>query len=189
MKKRVGKLAQRYARALLRVVSSEVGSGGSAAWEKARAVAQELENFSKIWEEQQEFRFFLLNPSIAKPERTKAILAIAQKLNLSAVTTRFLRVLSEADRLLSLPEIAAGYVALANEEAGVIQVSIVTATAVDAGEQKDIETELRGLLKGAPEFHWSLDKNLLGGMVIQYNGKVIDGSISGRLNRLEQVLV
>jgi F-type H+-transporting ATPase subunit delta len=101
---------------------------------------------------------------------------------------RFLKVLFERDRLVALSEIAESFQRLADQCASVIPVEISTARPISPEEVGRIETRIEQSLSGTPEFHWKVDPALLGGIVVTFEGKVLDGSLNGRLNKLERTL-
>lgn len=195
MAKKVGKLASRYARALLSAVGKESaaeqpsGQGASsltaAPLTTAQKLAAELEQFAGIYHRDERLASALLNPMFEKGERKNALVAIARTSGLSDVLVRFLDVCFERDRIAHLPEIAAAFREAADRAAGVLQVEVTTAREVGADERRAIEQGLVTQLKGSPRFTWKVDAAILGGMVVRYAGKVLDGSLGGRLARIE----
>ncbi len=183
MAKKYTKLSARYARAFQKAAKEELGS-----IEACREAGKGLNEFAQLWERELELRLTLLNPSFEKNERLNALTAVCKALNLPEITTRFLRVLCERDRLQLIPEMALAFLELVNKEAGIVQVSVRTARVLEGAERAEIEGELQRLMKGKPEFSWDIDESLLGGMVVEFEGKVIDGSLSGRLGRIEEML-
>ena len=186
MAKQAGKLAHRYARALLNAIVRESGSAGDGS--PAQKTAEELRGFAAIWQQQPELSRTLLNPMFEKNQRANALLEVAKKAGLSDLSVRFLRVIFERDRIAALPEIALAFSSQADSAAGVLQVEVTTARAVEGSEKGQIESSLRTQLKGRLEFTWKVDASILGGLVLRYAGKVVDGSLGGRLSRIEQKL-
>lgn len=103
---------------------------------------------------------------------------------------RFVRVLADSRRLPVLPEICALFDQLRHEAERVLKVGVRSATPLDADET----TRLKDALKRrfgrdiGIELEQSIDPDLLGGVIIDAGDVVIDGSIRGRLARLEQAL-
>ena len=182
-----GKLAQRYANALLRAVESEQGSNGRPT--PAQQVAQSLSSFAGLWQEVPEFSGSIVNPMFGQADRRKALLEVARRTALPDVALRFVRLVFERDRIAALPAIAQAFAQLADASAGVQQVEITIAQQVSGDESKDIETQLSRKIGGNLEFSWNIDSSILGGMVVRYSGKVLDGSLGGRLARLERRLM
>ena len=183
MAKKVGKLANRYAKALLGAVERELGSSGSPS--PAQKASASLTEFSHIWSDDRTFSVSIQNPMFEKGERMNALVEVAKKAGLEDILVRFLRVVFERDRIALLPEIAAAFAEQADESAGLLQVEVTTAREVAADEKATIEKSLVEQLKGSLRFTWKQDAGILGGLVVRYGGKVLDGSLSGKLARLE----
>ena len=188
MSKRLGKLAKRYAKALL---GSIAGAGVSATegLTESQSAAQGLLSFAEVWEKDPQLASVIANPMFDAHERIKALEGIATAMKLPDVTSRFLRVLFERDRIAAVAEVAEAFSELADDAANVVPVTVTTARAIDESERKEIEVGLKRLIDGKAAYVWNVDAKLLGGMVISYRGKMIDGSLSGRLENLEKRLV
>ncbi len=187
MAKKVGKLARRYARALLAAVKQELGDQGSPT--PGQVVAGELENLAAVWRDDPQLSIFVVSPMFNAAERLGAITKVAQAVGASQLVERFVRVLFERDRIAALPEIAQSFAELADETAGVVKVQIATAREVSEGEAREIEGMIASAIKGRPVFAWSVKSELLGGIVVNYSGRVIDGSVTSQLERMERWLV
>jgi F-type H+-transporting ATPase subunit delta len=181
MSKRAGKLAKRYARALLRGLAGDLTT--------ARQLADALNAFADKFFAQRELVISILSPMFDRNERGAALLAVAQSTGLPKTGVDFLRTLFERDRLVNLREIAAAFRELADAAANVIPVEVVTAQEISKTEADEIASSVAKTLRGTPLFHWSVDPTIIGGMVIKHSGRVVDGSLRGRLERLEQELI
>lgn len=100
----------------------------------------------------------------------------------------FVRTLAENRRLPVLPEIGALFEQLKNEAESVLKVSLRSATPIDAAETAKLKDALKRRFGRDIEIEQTVDTNMLGGLVIDAGDVVIDGSVRGRLARLEQAL-
>jgi F-type H+-transporting ATPase subunit delta len=98
--------------------------------------------------------------------------------------TSFLKLLAENDRMAWLPEIAAEFELLRAEAENVVDVQVTSAVALDAAQQESFATSLKKRLGRDVRLHCDTDAKLLGGAIIRAGDLVIDGSLSGRLERL-----
>jgi F-type H+-transporting ATPase subunit delta len=176
-----GKLANRYAKALLSVVESEGGKS-------AQEVAQELTSFADVWNANPKLSDAVINPMFQRGQRLSGLLEIAKTAGLSDLLQRFLRTVFEGDRISALPEIAEAFESIADEAAGVVQVAVTLARDIADDERGAIAEKISQQIEGRLEFSWSTDPDLIGGMLIQYSGNVVDGSLRGRLERIERKL-
>ena len=193
MSKAAGKLANRYARALIRAVEREQGSVGEPS--PAQQVAGALSGFVPTWETEKILSTSIQNPMFDKGERQNALLQIARDAGLQDVLIRFLEVVFDRDRIAALPEISTAFSTLADASAGMVRVEVVTARGISDDERWKIQENLGGRLFAQSgtakrlEFHWKISPEIMGGMVVKFGGKVLDGSVKGRLERIERALV
>jgi F-type H+-transporting ATPase subunit delta len=184
--KQLGKLAQRYAKALFNAVVQQEGTEGHPS--PAQKVAASLGQFARLWEEQPELSGSMLNPMFDRHDRLNALLKVAEQLAMPEVVKRTLRVIYEHERAALIPQIAAAFARLADSAAGVVPVEITVARAVAGDEVHNIEQHLRGTVAGDLRFTWLIDPSLIGGMIVKYQGKVVDGSLNSRLEQIERKL-
>ena len=190
MSKKIGKLAKRYARALLgRVQEDAKGLGDSALSLRLQDVAKSLTNFADLWERDPELSSLIVNPMFEASQRKNALMEVVKLANLPDVAVRFVEVLFERERIAALPEIASTFKEFADEVARVVHVKVTTARPVENAERAEIEQNVSSRISGKADFSWRVDPALLGGMTIEYLGRVIDGSLAGRLSAFERKLV
>jgi F-type H+-transporting ATPase subunit delta len=100
----------------------------------------------------------------------------------------FLRALAVNRRLRLLPLIAEQFEKLRADVEGVVDVQVVAARAIEAPQQKKLEAALAKRLGRAVRMHTQIDGSLIGGAIVRAGDLVIDGSLKGRLERLETAL-
>jgi F-type H+-transporting ATPase subunit delta len=100
----------------------------------------------------------------------------------------FLSVLSANDRLTVLPEIRRIYEKFRQEAEQRLQVRVLSAAALDESQAERMREALANRFGREIELESEIDAEVLGGAVIYAGDQVIDGSLRGRLNKLEQSL-
>lgn len=100
----------------------------------------------------------------------------------------FLGLLFDNRRLSLLPEIAGLYDELRFEAEGVVKAKVTSAAALPAAELETIKAALRRRFGRDVEVEAAVDESLIGGAVIDAGDVVIDGSIKGKLGRLQTAL-
>ncbi len=100
----------------------------------------------------------------------------------------FVQVLADNGRLTVLPEIGALFEGLKQEAERVLKVNVRSATPIDAAEAAKLKDALKRRFGRDIELEQTIDASVLGGAVIDAGDVVIDGSVRGRLARLEQAL-
>ncbi len=102
--------------------------------------------------------------------------------------TRFLTLLAEARRLPQLPEIAGLFEELRAEAEHVVHARITSAVALPEGELDVIKAALKKRLGREVRIETGIDESLIGGAIIDAGDVVIDGSLKGKLSRLQTAL-
>jgi len=98
----------------------------------------------------------------------------------------FLGVLAHEHRLALLPQIAAQFEARRAEVENVIDVEVTTAMALTAEQRAALEAALGKRFGRSVRLAERVDAALVGGAIVRAGDMVIDGSLQGRLARLEQ---
>ena len=100
----------------------------------------------------------------------------------------FLALLADNRRLALLPEIAGLYEELRAEAERVVKAKVTSATEMPAGELETIKAALRKRFGREVEVETAVDDSLIGGALIDAGDVVIDGSLRGKLARLQAAL-
>lgn len=100
----------------------------------------------------------------------------------------FVAQLAANRRLALMPEIAAQFEQLKRESERVLQVRVKTAVALEASQAEAIKASLAKRFARDIVIESSIDPSVLGGAVIDAEGLVIDASVRGKLERLQQAL-
>ena len=100
----------------------------------------------------------------------------------------FLALLADNRRLALLPEIAGLFEELRTEAERVVKARVTSATALGAGELEGIRAALKKRFGRDIEIETAVDASLIGGAVIDAGDVVIDGSLKGKLGRLQSAL-
>ncbi len=167
-------LARPYARAAFSIAQRD---GALADWSNALAFASCVAADPRA------------SASLAHPQ-----LAQADAVSLLAIDgagesfTRFLGLLAENRRLQQLPEIAGLYEQLRAEAERVVKATVTSATELPAAELDTIKAALAKRFGREIELSTAIDASLIGGAVIDAGDVVIDGSLKGKLSRLQAAL-
>ena len=105
-----------------------------------------------------------------------------------AVFADFLGLLFDNRRLPLLPEIAGLYDELRFEAERVVKAKVTSAVILPLAEMEKIEAALKRRFGRDVEIETAIDESLIGGAVIDAGDVVIDGSLKGKLGRLETAL-
>jgi len=126
-------------------------------------------------------------PSVGRVALGDAIVS-AMGATLSVSGASLVRLLVENRRLVLAPVIAEQFMDLKNEFESTVDVSITTATPVSAAQQTELSSAIGKRLDRKLQIDWSVDESLLAGAIVRAGDLVIDGSMSGELDRLKSSL-
>jgi F-type H+-transporting ATPase subunit delta len=171
-----GRLSRRYARALFQLARE------SSAEEE---IGRELERFFSVYKGS-DLEKVLINPAFAAVTRKEILTRVIQSQQLSPLTIKFLSLLLERDRLLELVGIVSCYRRLLNEAKGRVEAKVVSSGALDASVVEQLRQRLRGLAGKDVLLQQETDPSLLGGLLVELEGKVYDGSIRSQLEKMKQ---
>jgi len=100
----------------------------------------------------------------------------------------FLNLLASNGRLPQLPEIAGLYEELRAEAEHIVLAKVTSAAELPADEVEQIRAALKRRFGREVQVETAVDASLIGGAVISAGDVVIDGSLKGKLARLQSAL-
>ncbi len=129
----------------------------------------------------------LTSPHLTKEDQQSAMIAVcADKIDDKA--TNFIKLLAQNGRLMALPEIEILFNFLRSEFEKTVDAQITSATELSGQQITQIKEKLAAKLGRKVEASVDVDADLLGGLIIQAEDLVIDGSVRGQLAKLSDAL-
>lgn len=128
----------------------------------------------------------LAHPGMALADQVRLLLAPGDTAD--GAFGRFLATLAENRRLPLLAHVAAQYEQLRAESERVVKANVRTAVALEGAQLDALKAALRRRLGREVELRNDVDPSVIGGAVIDAGDVVIDGSVRGRLARLQSAL-
>lgn len=173
-------IEKRYAEALINIAVQQ---------QAIDTFLQDLGTFVKMYSEEPGFKAFLLNPQ-NKILTKKDVIKKAFSSTIKTEIISFVSLLLDKGRLKHLPDIYEEYVKQADEKRNILNIEIISATPLDAGQINIINDKYMKLYKAtAAKSQVQVDASLIGGIIVVIGDKVTDASIKGRLKELQQLLV
>ncbi|MDX1488267.1 MAG: F0F1 ATP synthase subunit delta [Acidiferrobacterales bacterium] len=121
-----------------------------------------------------------VDPRVNAAQLTGLLLDIGGA-SLSEDAKNLVRLLVENDRVVLLPAIAAQFERLKADAEGVVDVEAIAAFELNSNQIKQIAQSVQQKLGREVTLHTSVDKTLIGGVIIRAGDLVIDGSVRGHL--------
>ena len=175
-----GSIARRYARALFAIGVDK---------HNFEMLGNELNALAVLWNGSEEIRQSLCNP-VFKPSQKRAIL---QSLLPRVAPTREVQSLAllllDRGRVAALPAIARAYQEMSDDKLGRARATIKSARPLDAATQAEIMRVLQKRTGKTIIMTTEVDPTLIGGIVAQVAGLVLDGSVKARLGSLSSKIL
>jgi F-type H+-transporting ATPase subunit delta len=175
-----GSIARRYARAIFAIGVDK---------RDFEALGSELEAIAALWNQATDIRQSLSNP-IFKLSQKRAIL---QGLLPQVAPTREVQSLAllllERGRIAALPAIARAYQEMCDDKLGRARATVKSARPLDVATQTEIRRALERRTGRSVIMTTEVDPTLLGGIVAQVSGRVLDGSLRARLDALRSKIL
>ncbi len=171
------KVGKRYAKALF---------DEAAASSSLDAVSVDLDFIDATLKSSRELKAVFKSPVVPghkKSEITKQIFSG----KLKPVTEKFLQLLIAQSREGYIQDIIAAFVRLFNESKGISEVTVTTATELDAENEEKIISFIKAQ-SGYPnvKINKKTDASIIGGFIVDFGGKLYDNSVRYKLNKIEK---
>jgi F-type H+-transporting ATPase subunit delta len=171
-------IAHRYAKALFQA-ALQAGV--------ADEVSGDLQGFLRLMSEMPQIRNFILSPQVSTEDKhaliTKAFGGRAHELFVD-----FLRLLIDKKRIVAATDIAEAYSEIYQRHKGMIAVKAITAVPLKDQERQKLLRTLERKSNKTIRLTQAVDPDIIGGMILVMEDKVIDGSVRHELEQLRRRL-
>ncbi|MGH7934027.1 MAG: ATP synthase F1 subunit delta [Candidatus Binataceae bacterium] len=175
---RSSKVAKRYALALLGLASDHA---------QLEAWGAELERLARIVEAP-EIAIRLASPEITHAARMEALAKIAERLGLSFPLRSFAVVLARHGRVADIGAVSESYQRQLDDLLGRARATIIFARQPADDDVRRMAAALAAIAQKTIIPTVKVDSALLGGVVVELEGKIYDGSLATRLAEAESRL-
>ncbi|RUT33311.1 F0F1 ATP synthase subunit delta [Paenibacillus zeisoli] len=169
-------VAKRYAKALYEAAAQDG---------RTLEVEQELTAAVQALTADKEIVNFIESPNISEDAKWQVLESSLQgKLSQSVIS--FLKLLIERGRADILPEALASYTKISSDALGLANATVYTTYSLNEQEQLKVAQEFGEIVHKKIRVQNVVDKSLLGGMKVVIGDTLYDGSLAGKLERLEK---
>ena len=155
---------------------------------QAEAIGEELAQLREIIEQNPTFGLYLADPAIGHDERAAILKAIFAG-KVAPLLWNFIGVLNLKDRLKDLPEMAAAYKDLLDEQLGKIEVDLTVAQKLPDDQFEHVRQQISAALKKDVVVHQFVQESIIGGMMLRVKDKLIDASVRNQLQSIREKLL
>lgn len=170
----IGIVSVRYARALLK--------GATIAKQEDKIYA-EMQTLFSSYTEFPQLHSTMNNPMLSK-EAKQELLEIASGGDVSSLLKSFFALVLKERREGFLQFIANSYITLYRKQKDIIQGKLITAVPVSPIIEKKMKTLVHSNAGGTVEFTITIDPDIIGGFILEYDTYRMDASVKTKLNSL-----
>jgi len=172
-------VAKRYALALFQIANEK---------QLLDQMELELRTVREVTLNNDDFKALLKTPKISMENKKQMIKTIFAGLSEDVQNT--IIILMERHREEEIAAVADHFIALANEAKGTADAIVYSARELTSEEAASISTTFAASIgKKSLQMNNIVDKSLIGGVKIQIGNRIYDGSVRGKLDRLERKLL
>ena len=175
-----GSIARRYARALFAIGVDQ---------RSFEALGKELEALAALWNEATEMRQSLSNPIFKSSQKRAILQALLPRVAPTREVQSLAFLLLERGRIAALPAIARAYQEMCDDKLGRARATVRSARPLDVATQTEVRQVLERRTGRSVIMTTEVDPSLMGGIVAQVAGLVLDGSLRARLGALSSKIL
>ena len=150
-------------------------------------IAAALEQMRLAFEQNPTYLQLLQSPSVPLEERLEAIrIAFGDAVPMHALS--YLQLLCERGRIAYFSESAEVYRALLDASEQRSHAKVTSAVPLTAAETQKLQAKLEGMCGGEVILEYFVDASLIGGFVVEMDGKILDASLRRRLRDVKEVM-
>lgn len=172
----VSGMAGRYATALFELAHDEG---------KLEETEQAFMRLEEQIAENKDLQRLVRSPIFSADEQSRALGAVAEKLEISGLAANFLQLLIKNRRLFALQAILAGFHKLAAHQRGEITAGVTTAIPLTDDQTEELKATLKAKTGRDVTLNATVDQAILGGLILTIGSRMIDSSIRTKLNNLK----
>ena len=176
-------VSRRYSKALLKIASKE---------NSEQKLYNEVNKLLEIFNSDKKFTKIFSSPLLSSKNQLKLIENIfsysnKKKLNVSKSLLAFLKVLANNGRLKILLNSLDSFKYLVKSMHKEVNVSLITATSLTEESIKKIQVLLSKKTDKKVNIISSVDKNIIGGIILQSGSNLIDASIKNKILKINNI--
>ncbi len=173
--------AKRYAAALYELATET---------NRATEIKGQLSLLAEVWSSDEALGQFLTNPRCSLAEKKELLSVLAKEVKLNQFVANTLFLMLDKGRITLLPEISRSYTEYDDHSNNRVRGHCRAATSLEEKEKKLLKQVLTKLSQASEVILTAeTDASLMAGFVLSYRGVTIDGSLSGRLDRLQRQML
>ncbi|MCM0598884.1 ATP synthase F1 subunit delta [Periweissella fabalis] len=172
-------LAKRYSRALFELATEK---------KELEIVAKDLNTVRDVFVSNPNYVQQLSSPSL--PNKAKQVVIDTLKQDAHPLVANFIQMIFEYQHLDAVVLIIEYFNKLVNKKNKVVYANAITAVEISTAQKEKLATHLAQHL-GANKvvLETTINPNIIGGVIVEADGRIIDGSLATKIDKIRRMLV
>tara|TARA_B100000427_G_scaffold14665_1_gene11546 strand:+ start:620 stop:1177 length:558 start_codon:yes stop_codon:yes gene_type:complete len=132
-----------------------------------------------------DLKLVIKSPLIKSNDKLEILQNILKSKNPNELSSTFLKVLSKNKRFQKTVDIISQFKNINAQKRGDVLADITSAEKLSNEQQDNIKEQLRTILGDKLSLSYKVDKQIIGGLIIKVGSKMIDTSLSNKINKLK----
>ncbi len=132
-----------------------------------------------------DLKLVIKSPLIKSNDKLEILQNILKSKNPNELSLTFLKVLSKNKRFQKTVDIISQFKNINAQKRGDVLADITSAEKLSNEQQDNIKEQLRTILGDKLSLSYKVDKQIIGGLIIKVGSKMIDTSLSNKINKLK----
>ncbi len=152
------------------------------------AVEADLDSLQAALDTSADLQSLIASPLLSREEQGKAMRALTDKMGLGAEAANTVALMAENRRLYVLPEMISQVKALAADDRGEVSAEVTAAKALTEKQSTALAAALKKSVGKDVNVNVTVDKDLIGGLIVKVGSAMVDSSLRSKLNNLQNAM-
>ncbi|MFZ0035215.1 MAG: ATP synthase F1 subunit delta [Sedimentisphaerales bacterium] len=153
-----------------------------------RAVKDDLDCWTEICNMVKDFEKLIVSPYFSSEHKQQFVHKMLSG-KITDLTMNFLEVVIRHDRTRFLPHIITEYNKLWDARAGYCPVEVTVAKQISNDEVEKLAAGIASTINCKVKLKLTINPEILGGVIIRYDDKVVDNTVKGRLHKAVETII
>ena len=148
-------------------------------------VLKDLSTLQELINKNKDLVLLVKTPLVSSKDKLEVLLKISKELNFNNLSLTFLKVISKNKRFINLSSIISQFININAKKRGDVLADVTSAETLGDEQQKNIKEQLKAILGDKLSLNFKVDSKIIGGLIIKVGSKMIDTSLSNKINKLK----
>ena len=152
------------------------------------AIEADLDSLQGALDESADLRDLTVSPLLSREAQGKAMRALTDKMGLGAEVANTVALMAENRRLFVLGDMISQVKALAADDRGEVSAEVTSAKALTEKQSSSLAAALKKSVGKDVNVNVTVDKDLIGGLIVKVGSVMVDSSLRSKLNNLQNAM-